>query len=82
MHFIDNTSQPRAGDLGAVKPAAQSERSGMTASPAMVCTRCNEVRGIVIKSEPLEIDQWIEANEDQAAEAHAAWSAGQDAIRP
>src|ERR1700741_2530010 len=28
-----------------------------------------------------EIDQWIEANEQQAAEAHAAWSAGQDAIR-
>jgi len=29
-----------------------------------------------------EIDQWIEANEQQAAEAYAAWSAGQDAIRP
>jgi hypothetical protein len=29
-----------------------------------------------------EIDQWIEASEQQAAEAHAAWSAGQDAIRP
>jgi uncharacterized protein (DUF433 family) len=29
-----------------------------------------------------EIDQWIEVNEQQAAEAHAAWSAGQDAIRP
>ena len=29
-----------------------------------------------------EIDQWIEANEQQAAKAHAAWSAGQDAIRP
>jgi len=29
-----------------------------------------------------EIDQWIEANEQAAAEAHAAWSAGQDAIRP
>ena len=29
-----------------------------------------------------EIDQWIEANEQQAAEACAAWSAGQDAIRP
>jgi len=29
-----------------------------------------------------EIDQWIEANEQQGAEAHAAWSAGQDAIRP
>jgi uncharacterized protein (DUF433 family) len=29
-----------------------------------------------------EIDQWIEANEQQAAEAHAAWSAGQDAVRP
>src|SRR6202167_3180680 len=26
-----------------------------------------------------EIDQWIEANEQQVAEAHAAWSAGQDA---
>jgi hypothetical protein len=33
-------------------------------------------------SRPQEIDQWIEANEQQAAEAHAAWSAGQDAIRP
>jgi hypothetical protein len=29
-----------------------------------------------------EIDQWIEANEQQAAEAHAAWSAGQEAVRP
>src|ERR1700730_5869780 len=29
-----------------------------------------------------EIDQWIQANEQQAAEAHAAWAAGQDAIRP
>jgi uncharacterized protein (DUF433 family) len=29
-----------------------------------------------------EIDQWIEANEQQTAEAHAAWSAGQDAVRP
>jgi hypothetical protein len=29
-----------------------------------------------------EIDQWTEANEQQAAEAHAAWSAGQDAVRP
>src|SRR5258708_33307170 len=29
-----------------------------------------------------EIDQWIEANEQEAADAHAAWSAGQDAIRP
>jgi uncharacterized protein (DUF433 family) len=28
-----------------------------------------------------EIDQWIEANEQQVAEAHAAWSAGQDAVR-
>ena len=28
-----------------------------------------------------EIDQWTEANEQQAAEAHAAWSAGQDAVR-
>jgi uncharacterized protein (DUF433 family) len=28
-----------------------------------------------------EIDQWIEANEQQAAEAYAAWSAGQDAVR-
>lgn len=28
-----------------------------------------------------EIDQWIEANEQQAAEAHAAWSAGRDAVR-
>jgi len=28
-----------------------------------------------------EIDQWIEANEQQAAEAQAAWTAGQDAVR-
>jgi uncharacterized protein (DUF433 family) len=28
-----------------------------------------------------EIDQWIEANEQQVAEAHTAWSAGQDAVR-
>jgi hypothetical protein len=28
-----------------------------------------------------EIDQWIEANEQQVAEAHAAWSAGLDAVR-
>jgi len=28
-----------------------------------------------------EIDQWIETNEQQAAETHAAWTAGQAAIR-
>lgn len=28
-----------------------------------------------------EIDQWIESNEQEAAEAHAAWAAGQAAIR-
>ena len=28
-----------------------------------------------------EIDQWTEANEQQVAEAHAVWSAGQDAVR-
>jgi hypothetical protein len=28
-----------------------------------------------------EIDQWIEANEQEAAEASAAWSAGQAAVR-
>ena len=28
-----------------------------------------------------EIDQWIEANEQQVAEANTAWSAGQDAVR-
>ena len=28
-----------------------------------------------------EIDQWIQANEQQTAEAHASWSAGQDAVR-
>jgi hypothetical protein len=28
-----------------------------------------------------EIDQWIEANEQEAAEAHAAWTAGQAAIQ-
>jgi hypothetical protein len=29
-----------------------------------------------------EIDQWIEANEQEAGEAHAAWAAGQAAARP
>ena len=28
-----------------------------------------------------EIDQWIESNEQEAAEAHAAWATGQAAIR-
>jgi uncharacterized protein (DUF433 family) len=28
-----------------------------------------------------EIDQWIDSNEHEAAEAEAAWRAGQDAIR-
>jgi len=28
-----------------------------------------------------EIDQWIENNEQQAAEAHGAWTAGQAAVR-
>lgn len=28
-----------------------------------------------------EIDQWIEANEQEAAEAHAAWGAGQAAVK-
>jgi uncharacterized protein (DUF433 family) len=28
-----------------------------------------------------EIDQWIEANEQEAAEANAAWSAGQAAVK-
>jgi hypothetical protein len=28
-----------------------------------------------------EIDQWIDSNEQEAAEAHAAWSAGQAAIQ-
>ena len=28
-----------------------------------------------------EIDQWIEANEQEAAEAHAAWVAGQAAVK-
>ena len=28
-----------------------------------------------------EIDQWIEINELQAAEAHAAWTAGQAAVK-
>ena len=28
-----------------------------------------------------EIDQWIEANEQEAAEASAAWTAGQAAVR-
>lgn len=31
---------------------------------------------------PDEIDQWIELNAEEAAEAHAAFSAGQAAIRP
>ena len=29
-----------------------------------------------------EIDQWIETNEQEAAEAQAAWAAGQAAVRP
>ena len=29
-----------------------------------------------------EIDQWIESNEQETAEAHAAWAAGQAAVRP
>ena len=28
-----------------------------------------------------EIDQWIESNEQEAAEAYAAWSAGQAAVK-
>ena len=28
-----------------------------------------------------EIDQWIEANEQEVAEAHAAWTAGQAAVK-
>jgi uncharacterized protein (DUF433 family) len=28
-----------------------------------------------------EIDQWIEANDQEVAEAHAAWTAGQAAVR-
>jgi uncharacterized protein (DUF433 family) len=28
-----------------------------------------------------EIDQWIEANEQEAADAHAAWAAGQAAVQ-
>jgi uncharacterized protein (DUF433 family) len=28
-----------------------------------------------------EIDQWIQANEQETAEMHAAWSAGQAAVR-
>ena len=27
-----------------------------------------------------EIDQWIEANDQEVAQAHAAWSAGQEAV--
>jgi uncharacterized protein (DUF433 family) len=30
---------------------------------------------------PDEVDQWIERNEREAAEAHAAWLAGQAALR-
>jgi uncharacterized protein (DUF433 family) len=29
-----------------------------------------------------EIDQWIETNEQEAAEAQAAWAAGRAAVRP
>jgi uncharacterized protein (DUF433 family) len=29
-----------------------------------------------------EIDQWIEANEQETAEAHAGWAAGQAAVQP
>ena len=28
-----------------------------------------------------EIDQWIEVNAQEAAEAHAAWAAGKNAVR-
>ena len=28
-----------------------------------------------------EIDQWIRINEQEAAEAHAAWAAGQAAVK-
>jgi len=28
-----------------------------------------------------EIDQWIDSNDQEAAEAHAAWMAGQAAVR-
>jgi hypothetical protein len=28
-----------------------------------------------------EIDQWIEGNDQEAADAHAAWMAGQAAVR-
>jgi len=28
-----------------------------------------------------EIDQWIQANEQEAAETHAAWAAGQAAVK-
>ncbi|MGH3397701.1 MAG: hypothetical protein ACRDPO_23715 [Streptosporangiaceae bacterium] len=31
---------------------------------------------------PDEVDQWIDLNAEEAAEAHAAFSAGQAAIRP
>ena len=30
---------------------------------------------------PDEIDQWIDLNEQEAAEAHAAWTAGQAAVQ-
>ncbi len=30
---------------------------------------------------PDEIDQWIDLNEQEAAEAHAAWAAGQAAVQ-
>jgi len=30
---------------------------------------------------PDEIDQWIDLNEQEAADAHAAWTAGQAAVR-
>lgn len=29
-----------------------------------------------------EIDEWIELNSQEAAEAHAAWAAGQAAVQP
>ncbi len=31
---------------------------------------------------PNEVDQWIELNEQEVAEAHAAFTAGQAAVRP
>lgn len=62
-------------------PRAQ-EASTDKAPDTLGLLQAVRVAGIEAESYRDDIDQWIEASEQQAAGAHAAWSAGQDAIRP